>query len=101
MAFVPLKDSLAKILRKHNIKDLDETKIYSSWPRIVGEKMASHATPVRITQKVLYVEVDDPLWLSQLKYMKIDIMEKIDTTVKEGFVKDIRFFLRNASHVDK
>ena len=100
MAFVPLRVSLAKILKKHNIKDLDETKVYSSWPRIVGEKMAAHATPVRTTQKVLYVEVDDPLWLSQLKYMKIDIMEKIETTVKEGFIKDIRFFLKNTVQSD-
>jgi predicted nucleic acid-binding Zn ribbon protein len=52
---------------------------------------------VRTTDRILYVEVDDPLWLAQLKYMKLDIIDKIDTSIREGLFKDIRFFLKSAS----
>jgi predicted nucleic acid-binding Zn ribbon protein len=97
MAFASLAGALGKILRRHNIKDLEEIKIFSAWSGIVGEKMASHARPVRTSDRILYVEVDDPLWLAQLKYMKLDIIEKIDASIKEGLFKDIRFFLKNTA----
>ncbi len=95
MAFVSLRGALGRVLKGYNIKDLEEIKIFSSWDGIVGEKMAGHARPTNINNRVLYVEVDDPLWLSQLKYMKLDIVDKINTTIKEGLFKDIRFFLKN------
>lgn len=95
MAFVPLKNTLGKILKSHNIKDLEEIKIFSSWCEIVGERMANHTRPANISNRILFVEVDDPLWLSQLKYMKQDIIEKIDTKIKSDLFKDIRFFLKS------
>ncbi len=95
MAFVPLKNTLGKILKNHNIKNLEEIKIFSSWYEIVGERMAEHTRPANISNRILFVEVDDPLWLSQLKYMKQDIIEKIDTKIKSDLFKDIRFFLKN------
>ncbi|HVN95428.1 MAG TPA: DUF721 domain-containing protein [Syntrophorhabdaceae bacterium] len=97
MAFVPLRGALRKVLKDYNIKDLEEIKIFSSWEEIVGEKTASHARPANVSNRVLYVEVDDPLWLSQLKYMKVDIITKIDRNIKEGLFKDLRFFLKNRS----
>ena len=97
MAFVPLKNTLGKILKSHNIKNLEEIKIFSSWYEIVGERMADHTRPTNTSNRILFVEVDDPLWLSQLKYMKQDIIEQIDTKIKPGLFKDIRFFLKSTS----
>jgi predicted nucleic acid-binding Zn ribbon protein len=97
MAFVPLKSTLGRILRNHNIKDLEEVKIFSAWNDIAGERMATHTRPTNISNRILFVEVDDPLWLSQLKYMKQDIIEKLDTKIKPGLFKDIRFFLKSTA----
>jgi predicted nucleic acid-binding Zn ribbon protein len=97
MAFVPLKSTLGRILRNHNIKDLEEVKIFSAWNDIAGERMAMHTRPTNISNRILFIEVDDPLWLSQLKYMKLDIIEKLDTKIKPGLFKDIRFFLKSTS----
>ena len=93
----PLKSTLGRILRNHNIKDLEEVKIFSAWSDIAGERMAAHTRPTNISNRILYVEVDDPLWLSQLKYMKQEIIDKIDTKIKAGLFKDIRFFLKSTS----
>jgi predicted nucleic acid-binding Zn ribbon protein len=95
LAFVPLKSTLGRILRNHNIKDLEEVKIFSAWSEIAGERMAVHTRPTNISNSILYVEVDDPLWLSQLKYMKQEIIDKLDTKIKPGLFKDIRFFLKS------
>jgi len=97
MAFVSLKGALGRVLKNYNIKDLEEIKIFSAWEDIVGEKMAGHARPTNTSNRILYVEVDDPLWLTQLKYMKLEIIDKIDRGIKAGLFKDIRFFLKSTS----
>ncbi len=95
MAFTALQGTLKKILKRHNIRDLEEVKIFSAWELIVGQKTARHTRPVRTADGILYIEVDDPLWLSQLKYMKPDILDRIEETIHKDIYKDIRFFLKN------
>lgn len=95
MAFTPLQKTLAKVLKGYRINDMESIRVFSLWKEIVGEKMAGHCQPVRITGGILYVEVDDPVWLTQLRYMKIDIQEKIEEKLKKNVLKDIRFFLKN------
>ncbi len=94
MAFTPIQKTLARVLKGFNIKDLESIKIFAIWDRIAGEKLAAHCQPVRIDRGILYVEVDDPIWLAQLKYMKIDIQNKITDTLEKETLKDIRFYLK-------
>ncbi|OPY04419.1 MAG: hypothetical protein A4E61_00731 [Syntrophorhabdus sp. PtaB.Bin184] len=94
MAFISLQKTLSKVLKGYRINDLESVKLFAMWDAIAGEKVASHCQPVRITRGILYVEVDDPLWLTQLKYMKIDIQAKIEETIQKDSVKDIRFYLK-------
>lgn len=93
--FTPIQQTLEKVLRGFNIKDLESVKIFALWDRIAGEKLAAHCQPVRVTRGILYVEVDDPIWLSQVKYMKADILGKITETLEKEAVKDVRFFLKS------
>lgn len=94
MAFISLQKTLAKVLKGYRINDLESIRLFAMWDRIAGEKMASHCQPVRITRGILYVEVDDPLWLTQLRYMKLDIQTKIQEVLQKDSVKDIRFYLK-------
>jgi len=95
MPFFALKKVVQRVLREYNFtEDIDAYRVFSLWKDIVGEKMADHTKPVRINERVLYVEVDDPLWLTQLKYMKVDILNKIDMRIKKGVLKDVRFYLK-------
>ena len=94
MAFTSLQKTLAKVLKGYRINDLESVKLFAMWDGIAGEKLASHCQPVRISRGILYVEVDDPLWLTQLKYMKIDIQAKIEEVLQKDSVKDIRFYLK-------
>ncbi|MBP6940152.1 MAG: DUF721 domain-containing protein [Syntrophorhabdaceae bacterium] len=97
MPFVALQNTLAKVLKEKKITgDLDLFRIFPMWSDIVGEKTAQHTRPARIKGHILYIEVDDPMWLTQLKYMKDDILEKIDMKIKQGAFKDLRFFLKPA-----
>jgi predicted nucleic acid-binding Zn ribbon protein len=98
VAFYSLQRVLKKVLKDCNLppQNIDAYKVFHLWEEIAGDGLANHAKPVRIDDRILYVEVDDPVWLSQVRYMKLDIMEKIGVTIKKGIFKDVRFFLKNS-----
>jgi predicted nucleic acid-binding Zn ribbon protein len=98
MAFYSLQRILKKVLKECNLPahNVDAYKVFHLWEEIAGEGLANHATPVRIDDRILYVEVDDPVWLTQVRYMKLDILAKIGVRIKKGIFKDIRFFLKNS-----
>lgn len=95
MAFVSVQDTLQRVLKSYRLSvDMDAYKVFSLWDDIVGRRMADHAVPSKIMEKTLYVEVDDPLWLSQIKYMKGDILGKIDVRIRRGLFQDLKFYLK-------
>jgi predicted nucleic acid-binding Zn ribbon protein len=97
MAFSTVRGVVERVLKKYRLTgDLDAYKVFHMWSDLVGDRIASHTRPQRIDRDTLFVEVDDPLWLTQLKYMKIDLLGKIDVMVKKGAIKDVRFYLKNA-----
>lgn len=93
--FTPICETLEKVLKGFNIKDLESVKVFALWDRIAGEKLAAHCLPARIDRGILYVEVDDPIWLAQVKYMKADILGKITEVLEKEAIKDVRFFLKS------
>ncbi len=95
MPFTPLKRVLDSVLKEHKLaSDIDAYKIFSLWGEIAGPTVATHSRPVRLNGPTLYVEVDDPIWLSQLRYMKRQILERIDERIKPGIFRDLKFFLK-------
>ena len=75
-----LADVLARVLR--GMKVSDESKavgLFSHWPDIVGSAVADHVTPKRLEKRVLTVEVDDPAWATQLKFLEAQLL----STLKE------------------
>lgn len=76
----PLNDVLGKVLR--GMKMSDETtalSLFSSWRLIVGDGIADHVTPQRLEKRTLTVEVDDPAWATQLKFLESQLL----STLKE------------------
>ena len=95
MPFVSLKRVLESVLKEHALtSDIDAYRIFSLWGQIAGPTVANHCRPVRIKDDILYVEVDDPIWLSQMRYMKEEILRKIETQIKPGIVKELKLFLK-------
>ena len=95
MPFVSLKQVLESVLKERKFtSNIDAYKVFSFWDEIAGPVVANHSRPVRLNGDILYVEVDDPIWLSQLRYMKRDILQKIDKRTKPGTFKDLKLFLK-------
>ena len=73
-----LADVLARVLR--GMKVSDESKavgLFSHWPDIVGSAVADHVTPKRLEKRVLTVEVDDPAWATQLKFLESQLLSTL------------------------
>lgn len=95
MPFTPLKKILESVMREKDfVDDIESYRVFGQWKEIVGPKLAAHTTPVRVSGQTLYIEVDDHLWFAQLKYMKVDIMKRIERTVKPGLFSDLKFLLK-------
>ena len=95
MPFTSLKQILESVLKEHKLTaDIEAYRVFTVWAEIAGPMVANHSRPARLHGDTLYVEVDDPIWLSQLRYMKRDILSKIDRRTKPGTFKDLKLFLK-------
>lgn len=76
----PLSDVLGKVLRRMKVSD-ETTAIglFAGWRGIVGDAIADHVVPKRLEKRCLVVEVDDPAWATQLKFLESQLL----TTLRE------------------
>lgn len=68
-------------------------RIISIWPKIAGINIAKRARPLKIVGKTLYLTVETSAWMEELKYIKEDIIKKINNELQDTAVEDIIFRL--------
>ena len=51
--------------------------LFGRWDEAVGEQVAQHVRPVKLDGGVLSVEVDDPAWATQVKFLAPTIIERL------------------------
>ena len=63
------------------------------WPEIAGPKTAAHTRAIEVDGSTLVVVVDSPAWMTQLRFLKPQLLKKVAGRVGKGLVGDIRFVL--------
>ena len=61
------------------------------WNDVVGEQIARVTEAVKIERGVLVVRVKNGPWRNELTLLKNDVIEKMNASLGEKLVKDIRF----------
>ncbi len=85
-----LSSSLGSALRACGLQGrLVEYRIFVQWEKTVGPAIARHARPRVLRGKKLYLSVDSAAWMQQLSLMKPEIIEKLNSNVGTGVVKEI------------
>ena len=51
--------------------------VFGRWTDAVGEAVAAHVQPVKLDGDRLVVEVDDPAWATQLKFLEATLRERL------------------------
>jgi YD repeat-containing protein len=58
--------------------------VFARWDDAVGPQVAAHARPVRLAEGRLVVEVDEPGWATQLRYLEADLLERLRAVAGPG-----------------
>jgi predicted nucleic acid-binding Zn ribbon protein len=51
--------------------------VFGRWEEAVGAQIAGHVRPVRLEHGVLLVEVDEPAWSTQVRFLADDIRRRL------------------------
>lgn len=70
---------------------LAQSELLASWADIAGAETASHSTPAGITDGVLTVRCESTAWATQLRLMRVDIMNHIARRYPEAGIESVRF----------
>ena len=66
--------------------------LQSKWKSICGENVARHSKPVKLENKVLYINTDSSVWSNHLLLMKKQFLKNINGALKKRSVGDLKFF---------
>lgn len=51
--------------------------VFGAWRELVGDAVAAHVQPVKLDRSTLVVEVDDPHWATEMRFLEASLCEKI------------------------
>lgn len=51
--------------------------VFGRWEEAVGAAVAAHVQPVKLDGEVLVVEVDDPAWATQMRFLEGTVRERL------------------------
>ena len=95
---VPISSSLDGVMRSLRGPSRQAAGgVFGRWTESVGEQVAAHVTPVKLDHGVLLVEVDDPAWATQVKFLTPMITERLLAVAGVGVERiEVRVERRNA-----
>jgi predicted nucleic acid-binding Zn ribbon protein len=77
----PISLGIERLLRSLRAGDRQVTvTVFSRWKELVGEGVAIHVRPLKLDEGTLIVEVDDPAWATQMKFLEADLLGRLRQT---------------------
>ena len=85
--------SVINKLLKSGIRQQDAPllQVWDLWERAVGEIIAENARPAAFKGNILLVHVNSSPWLHQLRFLKKDIITRINRELGQDLVDEIKF----------
>ena len=67
------------------------SRVWPIWEEAVGSVIAQNARPAAFKGRILLVHVNSSPWLHQIRYLKAEIIAKVNTALGDSLVDDIKF----------
>lgn len=67
-----------------------EGTLFTTWPQIVGNEIAEHATPISINEGVLTLQTSSTAWATQLTLVSQDVLETIQKSAPGATIASLR-----------
>jgi predicted nucleic acid-binding Zn ribbon protein len=84
---MPIGDSLNSVIRSLRNESSDAGSsnqsanqmggVFGRWAEAVGDAVAGHVKPVKLDGTKLIVEVDDPAWATQLRFLETTLKQRL------------------------
>ncbi len=76
---LPLTDALDGLLRslRGGAGRAEVGGVFGRWEEAVGAALAAHVRPVRLEHGTLLVEVQDPAWATQVRFLADDMRDRL------------------------
>ncbi|MFZ3230897.1 MAG: DUF721 domain-containing protein [Pseudobdellovibrio sp.] len=68
-------------------------KLWLNWKEIVGPTVSTHSEPISYRNGLLWLWVENSVWMQQMGFMSETIIETINKKFRKGFVREIRYTL--------
>lgn len=90
--FVQIGSVIKTVLKKYRHEsDEDLTRIWSFWEKVVGPVIAENAQPAAFKGNILILHVSSSTWIQQLRFLKKDMIAKINDAIGKEMVLEIKF----------
>ncbi len=90
--FVRLGSVIKNVLKNYRHESDEElTQIWSLWEKVVGPVIAENAQPAAFKGNILILHVNSSTWIQQLRFLKKDMIAKINDALGKEMVSEIKF----------
>ncbi|GAQ24857.1 DUF721 domain-containing protein [Tepidanaerobacter syntrophicus] len=97
-----IENILIGLLKKSHIdKKVLQAHIIASYGGIVGKKISAVSRPLYIQNDILFVGVENSVWMHQLYLLKLELINKINASLPYPLLKDIKFLIRDIKNSER
>ena len=90
---VPIADVLPGVLARlrpaGEVPGLQE--LWEQWERVVGAEIARNTRPAAVKGSILLVHVSSPAWIHHLRFLKPDLLARLNAEPGRPRVTEIKF----------
>lgn len=91
----PVRDSLDAFAARVGAPEAAAmAAVFGGWEEAVGPAVAAHAAPVSLMRGTLTVEVDDPAWATQMRFLGATVLERLGASAGPGVVTRLEVRVR-------
>ncbi len=88
----PLGEIIREVLHKHGLEEkLIETRIFSSWEKIMGQPIAVYTDKIVLKKNCLTVYLRSPALRNELSFAKSKIIKMINEEIGKPVIVEIVF----------
>jgi predicted nucleic acid-binding Zn ribbon protein len=86
---------IEKVFRKLGLaKRYNEQKAVLVWEEVVGKRISEKAKPLYVRDGKLVIEVENSAWMSELHFLKREVIDKLNKRLGGFIIEDIHFLLK-------
>lgn len=83
-------DALSSVLKQHGLeKRIKEHELLERWNEIVGTTMANYASPKRLVNGTLYIQVMNATWRHEISLRRTELIAAINKKLGCDLIKEI------------